>query len=201
MLGANLGFRPYPNPAPWNQYLLYFAICFFIMFFPFLVVDLYYAYRDNTCAPIYPPNTGINITLKNWLQADGYIILGFIVIFLILGIIACTSPLSLWVYGVWEAAHIIFILWRLSWLIVGAVMFWHGYAPNNSCAVNLARYMWSNLIIGFVWVVLEPLLAFLYPKAVPVNAAVPLPLSTPVSSASALVTPATPFHRPGGIVY
>jgi hypothetical protein len=82
-----------PNYAPWNTFLLWFAICFFIMFFPFLVCDLYYAYRDTSCVGTSPlPASSIKMTLKQWLQVDGYIILGFIIIFLILGLIACCSP-------------------------------------------------------------------------------------------------------------
>ena len=191
MLGSSVAYRPYPNYAPWNQFLFWFAICFLIMFLPFLVVDLYYAYRDNTCVNIFPPGTSIQITLKNWLQVDGYIILGFIVIFLILGIIAWCAPEALWVYGLWEGLHIIFILWRMTWLIIGAIMFWKGYAPNNSCFVGLARYMWSMLILGFVLLFVELLLAFLYPRSAPIPSPIPTPVplvSTPV--VTPVVTPA-----------
>lgn len=219
MLGSSVAYRPYPNYSPWNQFLLYYALCFFVMFFPFLVCDLYYAYNDATCVGMFPVGTdGLRVSFKNWLQVDGYIILGFIVIFLILGVIACCSPQALWVYGLWEGLHMIFILWRLAWLIVGAIMFWHGFAPADVCHVGIARYMWANLIIGFIWLFVELLLAFLYPRSVPIAA--PLPIATAVSTpvitqtafsptpitayptSSALLTPTPgPAFRPGGIVY
>lgn len=196
-----------PNPSPLNQVLLYFAIIFFIMFFPFLVVDLYYAYRDDTCVGQFPPGTTIKITLRNWLQVDGYIILAFIIIFLILGIIACSCPASHGIYGTWEGLHVFFIIWRLIWLIVGAVMFWKGYYPNNTCAQRVERYMFALLIIGFIYILIEPLLAFLYPRAVPVIVPVPMTtqlgthIGTPtyspaVTSTSALIAPQPQMYRP-----
>lgn len=203
MLGASLAYRPYPNYSPWNQFLLYYAICFFIMYFPFLVVDLFYAYRDATCVNTLPPGVGIFFTLKVWLQVDGYIILGFIVIFLILGIIACSSPNILCVYGLWEFLHMLFMIWRIAWLIVGAVMFWRGYLIGGACSIQVQRYMWSMLIIGFVFACLQPILAFVYPKAVPIAAApLPTPLYTPTQTA--LVSPVptiTPIARPFGRPY
>jgi hypothetical protein len=87
-----------PNYAPWSNYLLYFALCFFIMFFPFLVCDLYYAY-NNDCRDLTA--TTPNITIGRWLEADAYVILAFIVFFFILGIIACCSPECSCVYGWW----------------------------------------------------------------------------------------------------
>ena len=203
MLGASVAYRPYPNYSPWNQFLLYYAICFFIMYFPFLVVDLYYAYRDPSCVNSLPPFVDINFTLKVWLQVDGYIILGFIVIFLILGIIACSSVTALWVYGLWEALHMIFMVWRIVWLIIGAIMFWGGYLPGGICFVNIERYMWSMLIIGFVFAVLQPILAFVYPRSVPVAAApLPVPLSTPSTTAFLAPTATVaPLVRPAGRFY
>lgn len=205
MLGAStVAFRPYPNYSPWNQFLLYYAICFFIIYVPFLVVDLYYAYRDTSCVQNWPPIVDIRFSLKVWLQVDGYIILGFIVFFLILGIIACCSPVALWVYGLWEALHMIFMVWRIVWLIIGAIMFWGGYAPTNSCDVRVGRYMWSMLIIGFFFAVLEPIFAFVYPRSVPIAAApIPTPLMTPTQTALVAPVPTTlaPFARPVRRIY
>ena len=193
-----------PNYWPWNTFLLLFAVIFFIMFFPFLVVDLYYAYRDNTCVDVKPPpGTNIQISLSAWLQVDGYMILAFIIIFFIIAGIAYNNPEWPCVYGNWEGFHVFFIIWRMTWLIVGAVMFWKGYAPNNTCSARVGRYMYAMLIIGFVFLFVELILAFAYPRPVLYPVAVPVGTGMPQS---ALVRPSmmansTPMYRPGGILY
>jgi hypothetical protein len=181
MLGASTVYGgPGINYSPWNQFLLWYAICFFIMFFPFLVCDLYYAYRgaERVCVTMDPPGSAINMTLKQWFQVDGYIILGFIIIFLILGIIACCSPQLACVYGWWEGLHVFFILWRLTWLIVGSVLFWAGLNPHTPCGAA-GKFMWANLIIGYVWLFVELVLAFAYPRPVPYPVSVPVGGVTP----------------------
>ena len=184
-----------PNYYPWNTFLFWYAIIYFIIFFPFLVVDLYYAYHDNTCVWVKPPpNTSIHIALAQWLQADGYIILGFIIIFLLLGIFAWVWPEIVCWYGWWEGLHVFFIIWRLTWLIVGSVMFWHGYNPSGICAGRVRGYMWAMLIIGYVWLFVELFLAFGYPRPVP------YPVATPVAAPISTGVITTPYYRPASAV-
>jgi hypothetical protein len=92
--GSTVYGGPRVNTTPWNSFLLTYALCFFIMFFPFLVCDLYYAYHGpaNCIHPDPSPIVNLQMSLNQWLQIDGYIILGFIVFFLILGILACCTP-------------------------------------------------------------------------------------------------------------
>jgi hypothetical protein len=149
------------------------------MFFPFLVCDLYYAYQGTQpCVSIDPPGSAIDMTLKQWFQVDGYIILGFIIIFLVLGIIACCYPQLSCVYGWWEGLHVFFIIWRLTWLIIGSVLFWAGINPYTACR-STGKYMWANLIIGYVWLFVELILAFAYPRPVPYPVSVPVAGPTP----------------------
>ena len=120
--------------------------------------------------------------------------LAFIIIFFILGMIAWCSPELVCTYGWWEGLHVFYIIWRMTWLIVLAVMFWHGYSPHNTCRKAVGRYTWALLIIGFVWLFLELALAFLYPRPIPYPVAVPVagvatpgPLYGPYRGASAVV--------------
>ena len=185
-----------PNYYPWNTFLFWFAICFFIMFFPFLVCDLYYAYHDLSCVRYRPPpySRGVHMSLRQWLQVDGYIILGFIIIFLILGIIAWCSPELACVYGWWEGLHVFFIIWRMTWLIVGSVIFWKGLNSHGLCHRSVGRYMWANLIIGYIWLFVELILAFAYPRPVPYPVSVPVGgpiISTPAPIISGPYRPAS----------
>jgi hypothetical protein len=142
------------------------------MFLPFLVTDLYYAYRDTSCVDLHAGS--IDMTLSTWLQVDGWVILGFLIVFVLIGALAIPYPEWQCLYVLWENLHIIFILWRLSWLVVGAVMFWGAYNPSGFCQRNISRYMWANLIIGFVWLFVELILAFAYIRPIPQPVPVPV---------------------------
>lgn len=164
-----------PNYYPWNTSLLWYALCWCIMYLPFLVTDLYYAYRDTSCVDLY--SGWIGMTLSAWLQADGWVMLAFLILFITIGALAIPYPEWQCLYVLWENLHVIFILWRLAWLIVGSVMFWGNYNKTPFCATNVSRYMWANLIIGYVWLFVELILAFAYIRPIP--HAVPVPIASP----------------------
>jgi hypothetical protein len=50
-------------------------------------------------------------------------------------------------------------LFRIAWLIIGAVMFWGYLNRFPLCANPVRRFMWANLIVGFI----SSLLYFLIP--------------------------------------
>ena len=173
MLGASRSYGGIaPNYFPWNTLLLGLALCWCIMFIPFLVTDLYYAYRDTSCVQLDVGS--IDVTLSAWLQVDGWIILAFLLAFVTIGILALCFPGMMCLYGVWEAMHVIFILWRLTWLIVGSIIFWGNYNKTGLCQTNVSRYIWAMLIIGFIWLFVELLLAFAYVRPVPQPVPVPV---------------------------
>lgn len=58
-------------------------------------------------------------------------------------------------------------------------MFWGGYNRTPFCARNVSRYMWANLIIGYVWLFVELILAFAYIRPIPQAVPVPIRTATP----------------------
>ena len=72
-------------------------------------------------------------------------------------------------------------------------MFWRDYNPLNFCQNAVRKYMWANLIIGFVWLLVELVLAFAYvrpiarPISVPVAATPTGPMVVPATLASSTV--------------
>ena len=194
MIGASTYYGAVtPNYFPWNTFLLWYTLCWCIMFIPFLVTDLFYAYRDTSCVNL---NVGsIDVTLSVWLQVDGWVILGFLVIFVLIGILAIPYPEWVCLYSLWENLHVIFILWRLSWLVVGSVIWWANYNKTGLCAKNVSRYLWADLIIGFVWLFVELILAFAYIRPVPQPVPVPVaatptgPVVVPTMTSSAVIYP------------
>ena len=72
-------------------------------------------------------------------------------------------------------------------------MFWRGFHPSGLCDRNVNRYMWANLIIGYVWLFVELVLAFAYvrpiaqPVPVPVAATPTGPIVVPTTLASSAI--------------
>jgi hypothetical protein len=58
-------------------------------------------------------------------------------------------------------------------------MFWSGYNKTSFCARNISRYMWANLIIGYVWLFVELILAFAYVRPIPQAISMPISIATP----------------------
>lgn len=135
-----------PYSASWIADLI-----LFIVGIPFAVGDLYYAHRDFTCVWIPISNAHINFPLRRWLLADGGVLIALLVLLLIFGIVMCCCPIGcecLWWFR--NILGFLFAIWRLAWLIVGAVMFWGFLYKKNYCGVAVSRFMWANLIVGFI---------------------------------------------------
>ena len=83
----------------------------------------------------------MDLTIGIWLKVNGYLLLSIlfipILIFFENKYIKIIIP-------------IIFILIRifvLSWLIVGAILFWRDIEPMNKCSKGVKSYIWARLII------------------------------------------------------
>ena len=130
-----------PDYYPWNTCLLFYAFLWGILHIPFAVVDLYYAYRDVSCVHV---STGDFIfTFYTWLQVDGYVIVGFFIILLFVGALGIPYVESRCTYVWWQFFLIIFMLWRIAWLIIGSIMFWKYLNPMNMCHFGIRRYLWG----------------------------------------------------------
>ena len=88
-----------PNYFPWNTFLLWYALCWVIMYLPFLVTDLYYAYRDTSCVDFHYGT--IDMTLSAWMQVDGWVMLAFLIVFVLLGALAIPYPEWQCLYVLW----------------------------------------------------------------------------------------------------
>ena len=161
-----------------------------LLSFPFIVCDFYYANNDYSCvwAPIQ--SYKINFPLQRWLRVDGAMMLAFLVVMLIIAITICVSPACDWMYPVHAIVGGILAVFRFAWLIVGAVLYWGYLNKAGLCASNIRGYMFANLIIGFLFLALFFVAAFMYPCAPAggmvagplgsgTNVALPVPVQTP----------------------
>lgn len=82
---------------------------------------------------------------------DGYsrlAVIGFLLFILIVSIfnIDCASKLFLGTV----LMSILYGLFSLAWLVVGAVMFWGNIYSGGNCSESITIYMFANLILGFL---------------------------------------------------
>lgn len=118
---------------------------------PFILLDLYYGYNEQTCTDLMIRNTSISFPMRTWLKVSGFtsmlVILIPILIYL-LPTFGITFALINIVYtAVWG-------FFRLAWLIVGAVMFIGFLWPNNHCEKTFSIYMWVNLVVGAIQLIM-----------------------------------------------
>lgn len=129
--------------------------CVMIFTLPFIVCDLYFAYNDtSTCMNSDILGFSISITLKTWLEVDGWTMFSMVLLMLTaalgsiisaeVGVALLLCTVCLWV---------IYNVFRFAWLIVGAVMFWGYLSPSATCSEQVNGYMWALLIISLIGVI------------------------------------------------
>ena len=70
------------------------------------------------------------MTLRNWLKIDGYMRLVFVIIVIVFGVIYLenkTKPLTI----VERGLFIIYSIILLSWMILGAILYWADLNPTK----------------------------------------------------------------------
>lgn len=95
---------------------------------PFVIGDLYFAFSDQTCVALPINNTKISFNLAAWLKVNG--LLSLALCLLLMGL-----ALAIWKNTTKNYQHLFFgylmtlvftSIYRVSWTIVGGIMFW-GY--------------------------------------------------------------------------
>lgn len=119
-----------------------------VFMLPFGITNLYYAYTDNSCVNL--PAGRLAITLKDLLLVDGYYILISYVLVSVYLIVNNSAEDNI------ILIIISFILktFTLSWLILGAVIFWK-LIDNSACDNGIYNYMYAMLIIKISLTVLD----------------------------------------------
>lgn len=136
--------------------MLVYDILFFVFLIPFVVCGLYYS-NNGTFACLIPEFSGLSVPLYSWLRVDSWVMLGYAISCIISVIQLCICLATYCSYVMWIISRVIFLCWRLAWLIVGSVLFWKHLLPGGFCDNDSAvkGYMWANLIIGFIHILLS----------------------------------------------
>lgn len=129
--------------------------CLFVVFLifnsAFIIPDLIFAGQDTKC--VTTPVNGFAFPLRTWLRVDAYARLIMSLLIMVYAILACTSfKRAMHLQPCAIAAIIIYSLFLLAWLIVGAIMFWGKLDPSGACEGGVRTYMYVFLILGFIGV-------------------------------------------------
>lgn len=128
-----------------------------LTFIPFIIADLWYGYHEFSCADAKIDNTNIKFPLRTWLKVSGYTNLMLFLLPLMTYLVPTCGASILLVHSIY---FFLFIFFRFAWLIVGSIMFFGYLWPHKLCAGGFNTYMWFNLIVGF----LQILLLFFFQK-------------------------------------
>ena len=117
---------------------------------PFIAFDLYYGYHEDTCIDFKIQNTNISFPLRTWLKVSGYTSLSAF----ILPLLTILLPYGAFLELVYTLYYMLWLMFRFAWLVVGSIMFFGYLNKEHLCAKGFNTYMWINLIVGFIQVIL-----------------------------------------------
>lgn len=105
--------------------------------------------QDTTC--VTSPVSGFAFPLRTWLRVDAYPIRNVVTdpSFAILACVSFKNVVHL--LPCVFITMIVYSLFLLAWLIVGAIMFWGKLDPAGACR-GVKTYMYVFLILGFIGV-------------------------------------------------
>jgi hypothetical protein len=117
---------------------------------PFIICDLYFAYKDDTCVPN-------NSELKIYLEVSAYFAIS---ILMLINFAICCFPMKKinteesipFIAAIYVPISIIIGVFILIWNIYGAITFWGKIYPESSCGKNINTYLSISIILKLICV-------------------------------------------------
>lgn len=134
-----------------KQFIIFDSVML-IYLIPFLITVLYYANNSDIWCMLGGNTNVMELNLYYWGIVEGSIMAASAVDCIIHIILWCVVS-TYCVYVTWLICRIFYILWRISWLIVGSVLFWKLLYPAKVCTSGINGFLFTHLIIGFIHVI------------------------------------------------
>jgi hypothetical protein len=114
---------------------------------PFVICDLVFGYKDDSCVEIYPKNMGF-MNMKIYLLVSGYFAISIITIviancFISNGDEGDNIVIISFLSIILHLSQVFFVIWN----IIGAVIFWGTLNKRNLCSKSVNNYLFLSLII------------------------------------------------------
>ena len=133
-----------------REFILQFIGILFVILFvsPFVICDLVFGYKDDSCVDIYPENMGF-MNMKIYLLVSGYLAIGLILCiitnlyFVVNDNVGENIVLVAVLSIVLHISQVFFVIWN----ILGAVIFWGTLNKHNYCSNSINTYLFVSLIM------------------------------------------------------
>jgi len=115
---------------------------------PFVICDLVFGYRDDSCVDISPKNIGF-MNMKIYLLVSGYTALGVLSCIIINLYFVASDNISENIIIVSFLSIVLYIsqVFFIIWNILGAVVFWGTLNKHNYCSKSINSYLFVSLIM------------------------------------------------------
>jgi len=118
-----------------------------ILYIPIVILNMYFCYNDKSCIL----NKDISISLQTYLFIDSIYGIGLVMFLpIVLYIIDLDNKIERQMFCFVSLVRTIFIL---TWTTVGSYIFW-GLTDNTECNQNIYYYIYSSLIIRYMFGIL-----------------------------------------------
>ena len=133
-----------------KAFILQFISILFVALFvsPFVICDLVFGYKDDSCVDIYPENMSF-MNMKIYLLVSGYLAIGLLsciiinLYFVSDDNIGNNILLVAFLSIILHISQVFFVIWN----ILGAVIFWGTLNKHNYCSKSINTYLFVSLIM------------------------------------------------------
>ena len=138
------------NDNKFKTFIAQFVGILFVSLFvsPFVICDLVFGYKDDSCVNIYPENMNF-MNMKIYLLVSGYLAIGLLSCIIINLYFVVNDNISENIVLVAFLSIILYIsqVFFIIWNILGAVIFWSTLNKHNYCSKSINTYLFVSLII------------------------------------------------------
>ena len=133
-----------------KAFILQFISILFVALFvsPFVICDLVFGYKDDSCVDIYPENMSF-MNMKIYLLVSGYLAIGLLSCIIINLYFASDDNIGnnillvAFLSIILHISQVFFVIWN----ILGAVIFWGTLNKHNYCSKSINTYLFVSLIM------------------------------------------------------
>ena len=133
-----------------KAFILQFISILFVALFvsPFVICDLVFGYKDDSCVDIYPENMSF-MNMKIYLLVSGYLAIGVLSCIIINLYFAADDNIGnnillvAFLSIILHISQVFFVIWN----ILGAVIFWGTLNKHNYCSKSINTYLFVSLIM------------------------------------------------------
>ena len=133
-----------------RAFILQFITILFaaLLISPFIICDLVFGYKDDSCVDIYPENMSF-MNMRIYLLVSGYLAIGLLCCIIINLYLISNDNVAENIITVALLSTILYVsqVFFIIWNVLGAVIFWGTLNKHNYCSKSINTYLFVSLIM------------------------------------------------------